>query len=190
VIDVMTEKRRAKSSTTGIYSWANQRLEDPLHALDVGGVIWGMGRWFGAAVERAGIFHRLDMQYNQSSASTENGKTETDDPELTLEKTVRLSRYLEMTQLPILGVRGKKVKPKALLIWNIGLGWAGSVTSNIEISVGSVPPNAEAGFKQIFSSLVPSKGVMGAFESVWEMINKGADDERSVEGPRGKRKRA
>lgn len=190
--DVKLDRRRP--SKTGLYAWATQRLDNPLHALDAGGMIWGIGRWFGAAVERAIIFHRLDTRYNMPSSNrpaAKDKKSEVDSRKLTAETTMQLERYLEMTQIQIVGDRDgrKKAKPKVMLIWKLDLGWSGSVTSNIEITVGGTPPQAEAWFKQVFSSLVPAKGVVGAFESVWEMARGGADAEDSVEARRGKRKR-
>lgn len=188
--EAMSVGHRTKSTRAEIYKWVNDRLDHPLHRLDVGGIIWGMGRWFGAAIERARIFQRLDRKYNKLEEETEeqNG-------ELTATQGVELKRYLEMTQLQIIDkdltvtAGGKRFKKKIMLIWNIDLDWTGGLTSNIHVAISGIPSRAEPGLKTVFCELVTSKGVVGAFERVWELIH-GEGEELTAAGmQKGKRKR-
>src|SRR6202000_1968331 len=64
---MMAVTRRRKSSRDDIYKWVDDRSEQPLHRLDVSGMVWGMGRWFDAAVERAKVFRWIDLKYNRFS---------------------------------------------------------------------------------------------------------------------------
>ncbi|KIX04323.1 uncharacterized protein Z518_05190 [Rhinocladiella mackenziei CBS 650.93] len=191
--EAITDKRRGNSTKPGIYKWIRDRLQHPLHCLDVGGVIWGMGRWFSAMVERAKVFQRLEKVYRNSSSSSADD--EEGDEEWTRSKTIELSRYLDMTQIQIAYKgsnsknRSKKGTATVMLMWDIDLDWTGGVTSNISIAVSGVSSKAQAGSKEVFCCLIPAKGVIGAFKGVWELIHSETNDGTGAEEGKGKRKR-
>ncbi|EXJ55821.1 hypothetical protein A1O7_08752 [Cladophialophora yegresii CBS 114405] len=176
--------RRTKSNKAEIYRWVNDRLEHPLHRLDVSGMVWGMGRWFNAAVERAKVFRWIDLKYKRFQLDAA-GQIDGKDEGLTRDTCIELARYLDSTQNSAVDADvietsgGKKYRKKLMLTWEIDLDWAGGLTSNIQISASGIPLKAEPGLKTIFCSLVPRVGVKGAFENVWSMIHSEAEEYKS-----------
>jgi len=166
----------ALRTESGIHKWMHDRINHPLHGLDVGGLVWGVGQWFNAAVERAKILRWIDLEFNQAP---QKGNKQRDEPEreLTRETCIELAIYLDDTQRSAIdakntvSVGGKKFKKKLLLDWNIDLDWAGALTSNVEISTSGIPPQAEPGVKTVFESLIPRLGVKEAFANVWSLIH-------------------
>ncbi|ETI21380.1 hypothetical protein G647_07727 [Cladophialophora carrionii CBS 160.54] len=187
--------RRTKSNKAEIYRWVHDRLEHPLHRLDVSGLVWGMGRWFNAAVERAKVFRWIDLKYKRLQSDV-TGQVDVKDEGWNRETCIELARYLDSTQNSAIDVDviettgGKKYRKKLMLTWKIDLDWAGGLTSNIQISASGIPLKAEPGLKTIFCSLVPRVGVKGAFENVWSVIHSEAEEYKfdSAKG-KGKKRR-
>jgi len=80
------------------------------------------------------------------------------------------------------------------MTWHIDLdSTGGAVRSDVDIAVSGSTFKAEAGFKQVFASLLPSQGVVGAFESVWRLMHDNSplneDSDKAQEPAKGKRKR-
>ncbi|KIV86826.1 hypothetical protein PV11_02411 [Exophiala sideris] len=184
----LKDARSTRPSKTGILKWASERLQkrpDSLgvHQFDVGGTIWGMGKWFEAAVERAKVFRQLDLQYNMSVNDADVIQKEHE--QLAKETAVALSKYLEVTQIQFeihppafRRARGHKgtLKAKILLVWEIDLDWTSSVSSRIDLVMSGISQKAEGALKQVFSSLVPTQGVSEAFTVTWKMIHAEDDD--------------
>lgn len=187
--DEVTGIRRAKSTKAEIYHWLNLRLKKPLHQLDVGGAVWGMGRWFAAAIERAKVFHRLDKLHGKIDEIDARGD------ELTQAKAITLAKYLDMGQIQLSdpdkenAARHRKQR-RVMLVWNIELDWAGEVTSNIQIATSGMSSKAETGLKSIFLSLLSTKGVMGAVDSIRQTIHGQGGELELLGSQKGKRKRA
>jgi len=189
--DFMHDNRPYKTPRRGIYRWASERLQDRQDRLciqhfDLAGVIWGMGKWFAATVERAKIFRRLDVRYNKSSSASNEGEFEVHDKILTQELAIELSPFLEATQIemvaqaPTSKKRHPACKAKVMLIWNIDLDWTGEVVSDVSLAFNGVSTKAETGLKEVFSSLYQTKGVMAAFDNVWDMIHADEGTEREL----------
>ncbi|KAK5041975.1 hypothetical protein LTR13_001780 [Exophiala sideris] len=165
-----TRPSLSRGSKTGILKWAS-------------GTIWGMGKWFEAAVERAKVFRLLDLQYNMSVHDADVIQRE--HAQLAKETAIALSKYLEVTQIQFeihppafrraRGHRGT-LKAKVLLVWEIDLDWTSSVSSRIDLVMSGISQKAEGALKQVFSSLVPTKGVSEAFTATWKMIHAEDDD--------------
>ncbi|KIW90745.1 uncharacterized protein Z519_08528 [Cladophialophora bantiana CBS 173.52] len=192
--EAMGRARRTKSTKTEIYKWVNDRLEHPLHRLDVGGLIWGIGRWFNAAVERAKIFHWMNIKYNRSSAHVEHQNEDDGDRQLTQEKAIELARYLDMTENTAVDAEvtatagGKKFRKKVMLIWTMNIDWAGGLRSDIQTTFSGIPQKAEPGLRTVFCSLIPTLGVKGAFENIWSLLHGDGDEFRSNSELKGKKK--
>ncbi|KAI1615076.1 hypothetical protein EDD37DRAFT_649922 [Exophiala viscosa] len=178
-----------KGARTGILKWASERIQprpDSLrvHQFDVGGTIWGIGKWFEAAVERAKTFRLLDLQYNMSV--DEDILRKEHDQALTQETAIALSKYLEVIQVQFeahppafrrgRGLNNGTMKAKVLLIWDMNVDWTGSISSRIDLVLSGISGKAEGALKQVFSSLVPTKGVREAFTVTWKMIHAEDDD--------------
>lgn len=174
--DILTDKRRTSSTMLGVHKWLSDRLKDPLHCLDVGGMVGGIGRYFAATIERAKIFQQLDKQFDAAMSGSEEEVSEEINEAITQDKAIKLSRWLGRSQLqvPIATSSGKtgSREPKAhvMLIWDMDLDWAGCVSSNVTLSVGGVPAKAETRLKDAFCGLLPSTGVMGAFRGAYRLV--------------------
>jgi hypothetical protein len=158
------------SHKSGIHMWLSDRLGHPLHKLDVGGAIWGLGKWFDAAVERAIVFRSLDLQYNQHSEKMPEQKTG-----LNQSVCTSLAHLLDKSQICIADTKPTSAEDgqfrrKILLHWNISLDWAGGIASNIEISSSGLTSKAELELKTVFLGLIPQVGVRAAFENVWNLV--------------------
>lgn len=158
---------RRNGPTMGIHKWVWQRLDHPLHKLDVGGVVWGLGKWFAASTERAGIFRQLDVQYNISSSANaiEIGKY------LTEREAITLVPYLHRTQIQInVPGQNKRPKKKILLVWNINIDWTSELKSAIKIAASGVSAKTGRDLAEVFASILPSKGVAAAVEHVLTLL--------------------
>ncbi|KAJ9494646.1 hypothetical protein H2202_009899 [Exophiala xenobiotica] len=187
--DVMHDNRPYKTPRRGIYKWASERLQDRQDSLriqhfDVAGVIWGMGKWFAATVERARIFRWLDVRYNESFSVTNKAEFIKYNEALTQGQAIELAPFLEATQIEMVAQeapnskkRHPACKAKVMLIWNIDLDWTGEVVSDVSLAFNGVSTKAETGLKVVFSSLYQTKGIVAAFDNVWDMIH--AEDEGS-----------
>ncbi|EXJ94266.1 hypothetical protein A1O1_02659 [Capronia coronata CBS 617.96] len=179
--DMVVDTRRPKLKTTGIHKWLHGRMEDPLHRLDVGGMLWGIGKYFAAAVERAKTFHRVDVLYKNTESGDLDQVGEGENKDLTRGKAVVLSRWLDKNQLqvPLVSSDQKKEsrEPRAIMLtWDLGLDWNGNVRSSMAVAVSGVSTKAEARLKDVFRSLVPSRGVLTAFKSVCRLVQ-GEDED-------------
>lgn len=179
--------RPSRAPRHGIWKWATERLQKRrdslgLHQFDVGGTIWAMGKWFEAAVVRATAFRLLDLQYNNPGSSNHEDELRKTDGRSPQEVAIELTKYLEMTQIkfeacpPAHRRPSQRFKPKVMLVWDIHVDWAGSVTSRVDIVPSGISDKAAIALKQVFSSLVPTKGVTEAFAVTWKMIHAEDDD--------------
>ena len=55
-VDVLKGRTQACGVQHELHSWIQGRLKSELHRLDIGGIIWGIGTYFMASVERAKTF--------------------------------------------------------------------------------------------------------------------------------------
>lgn len=191
---MMAVTRRTKSTTPEAYRWAQARSEHPLHRLDVNGMVWGTGRWFNAAVERARVFRWIDLKYNRLPPDVNAQKGEKDQW-LTREICTELARHLDSTQHSAIDVDltvtpgGRRFRKRLMLNWQINIDWAGGLTSDIQISTSGIPAKAEPGLKTIFCALIPRAGVKGAFQNIWNLMHTDAEEFKFNTAKNGKRKR-
>jgi len=181
--------RSRKGLTLGIHKWLRQRLDHPLHQLDVGGVVWGLGQWFAASTERAKILRQLYLQYN--STSTDELKIARQQ-RLTERDTMALSPYLHRSQLEINvpdQTQTNGPRKKILLLWAINIDWTGEVKSAISIAPSGVSAKTGQDLAAVFGSLFPTRGVPASFEHVLGLLQ-GDDETKGAGGePARKRKR-
>lgn len=199
--DGLREHQAAKAPRRGVFKWAEQRLQPrpdrlSIHRLSLADVVWGMGKWFSASIERAKVFRHLDLHYIKLATGKDDDLSDPKEP-LTPGMTVELSPFLELTQLEVSAQIPNSKKSdssspaKIMLVWQLDLDWAGEAVSDVSLAFSGISAKAETGLKDVFATLYPSNGVLNAFESVWEMIHAdGEDDEGKPEGKsKGKRKR-
>ncbi|KAL2418579.1 hypothetical protein ABEF91_004163 [Exophiala dermatitidis] len=187
-----SEKRGPSSTMTSISQWLSARLENPLHRRDVGGLIWAIGKYFGVMVERAKVFRRLDTFYKSLDTENPDNIQQDEAEELSQDDTVDLSRWMHKSQLQLpvaarsVGTGRPPCKPSIMLVWDIELDWTGSITSFPSISVGGVSTKAEARLKDVFSSLLPLKGVTSAVDGVWKLAHGDYENQELLRKTAGK----
>lgn len=193
--DKRVEGIRLVSTTrrSGIYKWIQGRLSNDLHYFDIGGLIWGMGQWFSEAVVRAKVFQQLGSTHAQDDSSASASLAQDADV-LTEKHACLLGPHLHATKIAIdVDTDGSKKKSrKVLLNWDIDIDWTGQQTSVIDIAVRGVSQKAETGLKTVFSSLLPTTGVVSAVAEVQKMLSGDVDDEvgpKSLSKPKGGKRR-
>ncbi|KAG9781383.1 hypothetical protein KCU88_g3390, partial [Aureobasidium melanogenum] len=171
------EKRGPSAAATSISHWLHARLGDPLHRRDVGGMVWAIGKYFGVMVERAKVFRRLDTFYKSLDTENPNNIQQDKAEELSQDDTIDLTRWAHKSQLqlpvasPSVATGRTPCNPSIMLVWDIEVDWTGSITSFPCLSVGGVSPKAEARLTDVFSSLLPLKGVTSAVDGVWKLVH-------------------
>jgi hypothetical protein len=104
---------------------------------------------------------------------------------------LELARYLNTTKHDITAkTEGRRTNIKVMLLWEIDIDWTGSAMSNISITASGISSDAKKHLSDVFASLIPSKGVIAAFESIWGLLH--SDEVRSggvTDANKGKRKR-
>jgi hypothetical protein len=198
--DVGTSRRSRSHNQNELSGWINARLEHPVHKFDVSGLVWAIGRWFDAAIERAKVFTWIDKKYNNTDDDADaDAEYEDKSDQLDREVCIDLSRHLNTTShIAVL----PSVKPtdttstststsrnntrKIMLAWTIDLDWASNPKSQISISTSNIPKTAETKLKAIFAELLPKSGVKRAFEGVWDIVSGGGEEYGTVGGGKGK----
>ncbi|KAK5046093.1 hypothetical protein LTR84_008550 [Exophiala bonariae] len=181
---------RSNGRPTGIHRWVSQRLDHPLHWHDVGGIVWGLGQWFRASIERARIFQQLDQRPEVATSISSSKATDS----ITEREAITLAPYLNQIQIQLQQPRAANTtnklatKKKILLVWDINIDWTGEVKSDISISVSGVSAKASRGLKEIFGGLVPNQGVVKALEHVSGLLHGGGDDNEDGTDPPAREK--
>ncbi|KPI39108.1 uncharacterized protein AB675_4481 [Cyphellophora attinorum] len=195
-----------------LYSWIKRRLADDLVNTDLGGLVWGLGKYFTAAVERARLFRRLEAKYGADADMTphhdETNEPETDDgldstastPQpvrtskpaqqfVTAQEAILLSEYLTEThlELPLRPTHQPKeassaIEPKLLLVNTINLQPNSTATSQHSIALSGVSSGAESTARELFARLVKSRGAEQALEGVWGLLRHGLGVHEAAKG--------
>jgi len=180
----LKQPRRGSWSATHhkpLYNWIYSRLEDPLHKLDIGTIVWGMGRYFDECITRAKSLHRLDCLYNMSDVGEAvNFDNKTD---LSSDDAKALIPYMASFQLEINAPppNGKRkcgrlsrigIGPKMLLSWVIELDWTGEVHTRMDVAASGVSRKVQEVVKGLFGKLERRKGVVGAMGDIWGLVTR------------------
>ncbi|KAL9617511.1 MAG: hypothetical protein Q9160_007722 [Pyrenula sp. 1 TL-2023] len=143
----------ASWTKTSLGRWVTHRLESgSLHALDVGGLIWGIGRWWDAAVDRA----RLWVEMSRGTTEAGNG---------TLKKDPSIADLLphlwrEGMTVPIhLASDARRKQIRVHLAYSLELDWTGEVERRVDVSVEGVDLKTEGGVKDVFGMLLKRRKI-------------------------------
>lgn len=175
-------------------SWAESRLHNPLHQFDVGGLIWGLGRWWEECVRRAQGWRALDRRFRGRRNTGQDVNSQ--DKVLTPEDVRALLPFIEQatmrfdlpepkthkTRAAAAAVAkgeetDEKTKPQLLLEWGLELDWVGETDEKVDISIIGWGPKAQAGIKEAFQMVAKGKGVavFAAMEVVWGILERPAN---------------
>lgn len=173
-----TETAKATWQKTSLGRWVANRLKPGgLHALDVGGLVWGIGRWWDAAVERARLWRRVQktIKFRSNSSSSDHHKDDEDEDDREMSTVAELLPHLQrdgmIIPIPIPGPVPAKPGPSssstnsstpssiALHIhYTLTLDWSGEVTRHdVGVCVSGVDASTEAAVKEVFGMLVGRK---------------------------------
>ena len=212
-IDALKGHKQAPAIQDELHGWIQQRLKSELHCLDIGGLIWGIGEYIIASVERAKTFRALAKKYkpthdglDSDEESDDDERSESKDGSMSEDEATVLSKYLTQSQLTFEATtasdtsvttrRSKRTAPKIMAIWKLQPTWHGEVKSICEIVPSGIPDSAQESVMELFESVKKVNGFEKAFGAVWDMVMQSVgtgegDGKESVatKGPAKKRKR-
>lgn len=148
---------------TQLGKWIVRRLEPgSLHALDVGGLIWGIGRWWDAAVGRARLWARVRRMLSSKAATADENDEDDEEKEVDAEKKFTLSELLPhvhregmVIRIPAAANRDRQPSSIQLhLAYTLSLDWTGEVSRHVDVSVAGVDGKTERGAKEVFAMLM------------------------------------
>ena len=187
VRDVEVVKMRPEMGHQGLREWVEKRLEvgNGLHRYDVGGLVWGIGRWWEECVKRAEEWKKLEGRLNNKSSKKRKDAQE--DAQVVREEDVKtLLPHLARTSMEFeLGVskritRSKKSPgepkqelTKVMLLWDLLLDWTGEADATVGVAVTGMGDRGEKGIKDAFGMIFKRDGVFTAMEGVLSVLAKG-----------------
>lgn len=201
-----TETNGRATVSAELHHWIQNRLSHDLVRTDLAGLVWGMGMYFQAAVERAQVFYTLHQKYNEDS----HNESHTSDPpviqhpdKLTVDQTHILSKYLTTTSTTLAlpathddddDDDDETAAPhrKILISWQIRLTPTSEARHHCEILLSGVPDGLAQAAAALFEQLGRVEGYERAFEAVWGLLdpNEVADGDAGPKGEQGwKRKK-
>jgi hypothetical protein len=184
VVEVV--KLRLGMGHQALREWIEKRLEvgDGLHRYDVGGLVWGMGRWWEECVARARGWRKLEERFHNKSSKKQ--KYSHGDAELLTQEEIKaLLPHLTRTSMEFeLGTakrvtrsnKGaadqKQVSTKVMLLWDLLLDWTGEVDETVGVAVAGMGSQGEQGVKDVFGKIFKRDGVFQAMEGVSGVLAK------------------
>jgi hypothetical protein len=168
--------------------WVKRRLEGErsLHRYDVGGLVWGVGRWWEECITRAKGWRRLEEKFvqNKSSKKAQNYR---EDAEVVGDEDVKaLLPHLARTSMEFEVGHTKRVtrsrkdetaqKPdmtKVMLLWDLLLDWTGELDETVGVAVAGMGSIGEQSVKDVFGKVYKRDGVFKAMEGVLGVLAKG-----------------
>ena len=179
-------KLRLGMGHQGLREWIRKRLEASggLHRYDVGGLVWGIGRWWEECVARARAWRKLDERFHKKSSKKRKNPHE--DAELLTQAEIKaLLPHLMRTSMEFeLGTakratrstKGaadqKQVSTKVMLLWDLLLDWTGEVDETVGVAVAGMGNQGEQGVKDVFGKIFKRDGVFQAMETVSGVLAK------------------
>jgi hypothetical protein len=186
--DVEVVKMRPGTGHQRLRGWVKRRLEGErsLHRYDVGGLVWGVGRWWEECVTRAKGWRRLEERF-VNNKSSKTAKVFQEDAEGLGEEDIKaLLPHLARTSMEFELGASKKVtrskkgaaaqKPdmtKVMLLWDLLLDWTGEVDETVGVAVAGMGGTGEQGVKDVFGMIYKRDGVFEAMEGVLGVLAKG-----------------
>jgi hypothetical protein len=185
---VEVAKIRPGTGHQWLRDWVKRRLEGErsLHRYDVGGLVWGVGRWWEECITRAKGWRRLDEEFVKNRSS-KKAPDHGEDAEVVGEEDVKaLLPHLARTSMEFEVGAAKRVtrsrkgetaqKPdttKVMLLWDLLLDWTGEVDEAVAVAVAGMGVIGEQSVKDVFGKIYKRDGVFKAVEGVLGVLAKG-----------------
>ena len=185
-VDALKGHTQSLAVQDELHSWIQSRLKSDLHCLDIGGLIWGIGQYFEASIERAKTFKALANKYRATMDDCDSDDESDGDHEheingkITEDGANSLSRFLTKSQLRFEANpdsestkttrRSKRSAPKIVAVWKLHPTWHGQIKSVWEIALSGIPDSAQTSAAELFERVGKIGGFEKAFGAVWDMI--------------------
>lgn len=135
---------------TSLGRWVTRRLASgSLHALDVGGLVCGIGRWWDGAVDRARLWAEMSR-----GIKARNGVLE-QEPSVS-----ELLPHLWQEGMAIsIPSEARQKQIRIHLAYLLDLDWTGEVERRVDISVEGIDSKTELGVKDVFGMLLKRRKI-------------------------------
>lgn len=138
-----SRKRRVPET---LRQWIDSRLENPLLALDVATLCWGINRYWEASVARAQLWARIDNNHGNGSAKrTKKSFPESQDGVISVAELRGLVPHLERSTMVVKAGSSSASSPRVLLSNALVMDeWTGEPQLQPELSVSMPGGNASS----------------------------------------------
>ena len=172
---------RPRNGHRNFRAWMRKRSSSPLQRYDVGGFIWGLGSWWTECVKRAMVWRSLDETFNHKPKNKGGNVAEVadvgpQDVPLLLPYLARTMMEYSLTDPAGASISGKNrqsggFRRKVLLTWDMELDWTGEVDPHVDVCATGISKDSQIKVKEVFERLKELKGVSGAMEGVWKVLD-------------------
>jgi hypothetical protein len=183
-------KMRPGTAHQWLLDWVKRRLagESSLHRYDVGGLVWGIGRWWEGCVKRAKAWRSLEERFIGSKTAKMTNDSQEDVEALgedvmpLLPHLARTSMEFEVGAMKRVMRSRKGTEPqkqnitKVMLLWDLLLDWTGEVDEIVGVAAAGMRGTGEQGVKEVFGKIYKRDGVLKAMEGVLGVLAKGTVD--------------
>ena len=191
IVSVVRNSLRGRPSVglKEVRHWIERRLEDPLHRLDCGTIVWGLGMWWKEAVARAQFFKYIDS----NTRAGKNSKTHIPYQSNTVvssEDVESLLPYLGKAFVELMPAEAysnkastcelrKTTNVRLLLKWDIELDWAGEVHADISVAGAKISAPGQEGLQKVFKELVNRRGIDIAVRHMLDVCGEGVGKKKN-----------
>ena len=176
---VYRNAERTEGISVELHSWLKDRLTNDLVRTDLAGLVWGLGNYFTAAVERTRVFCALETKYSGEERAGDdlNVHPKGESNIITAREAICLAPYLSDTHIefnlpmPFSTITSTdSVPPKMLLTYAINLDPASNATRNTGIVLSGISDTAAAAAREVFRLRSKQLGVERAIDGVRELL--------------------
>ncbi|ETN42183.1 uncharacterized protein HMPREF1541_04124 [Cyphellophora europaea CBS 101466] len=178
------DDRQAEGVSNELYLWIKHRLAHDLLRTDLAGLIWGLGEYFSAAVDRAKALLAVRREYVEDADQDDEGGISTvQTRKLTGHQALALSHHITDTSITIdlpssepesnsqrSTRQTDRFSPKVLASWRIALTPISEATSMLEIIPSGVPDSTAQAATSLFAKLAKVDNFETAFTAVWGIL--------------------
>lgn len=186
---IYTDARRGEGISNELYLWIKARLASDNLRTDLAGLIWGIGMYFSAAIDRAKVFYSLRRKYGNDHSGHDPTMLSASKPgKTTVDQAVALSPFITDTsitlELPASDSepssqpstrQSTKTSPKLLASWRITLSPTSDPRNTCEILLSGISDEAVQAAAALFDKLCKAQGYERAFDGVWALLVDGPE---------------
>jgi hypothetical protein len=163
--------------------WIDNRLKNPLHKLDAGSIVWGLGMWWKESVRRAQFFRHVDLtkagKAKQAQiAAFHYEPVRADDVQCLIlyigKAFVELIPAEAYFRYASTNEQRKTRQTQLLLKWEVELDWSGEAETTIDVAGTKISAKGQEEVKQVFRELMRRKGLDIAVREVVELCCAGS----------------